>query len=137
MWFIINRNRGNEKYLFDIVKNIDPNKNEIEIFKNKESRFCNKYLKFIQNELGIFANEQLMMSTARHTAAFAALKGGLNPLDIGKHLGNIDNRSIYAYTKSLIQIPGKPQDDDMQQMLLDKSKKIVRDKNGNLVIIDI
>ena len=79
MWFIINRNRGNEKYLFDIVKNIDPNKNEIEIFKNKESRFCNKYLKFIQNELGIFANEQLMMSTARHTAAFAALKGGLNP----------------------------------------------------------
>jgi len=137
MWFIINRNRGNEKYLFDIVKDIDPNKNQIEIFKNRESRFCNKYLKLIQNELGIFLNEQLMMSTARHTAAFTALAGGLNPLDIGKHLGNIDNRSIYAYTKSLIQIPGKPQDDDMQQTLLDKSKKIVRDKNGNLVIIDI
>ncbi len=137
MWFIINRNRGNEKYLFDIIKELNPNKNEIEIYKNKESRFCNKYLKFIQKELGIFQNEQLMMSTARHTAAYTALKGGLNPLDIGKHLGNIDNRSIYAYTKSLIQIPGKLQDDDMQQMLLDKSKKIVRDKNGNLVIIDI
>ena len=54
-----------------------------------------------------------------------------------QNLGNIDNRSIYAYTKSLIQTPGKSQDDDMQQMLLDKSKKIVRDKNGNLVIIDI
>jgi len=52
-------------------------------------------------------------------------------------LGNIDNRSIYSYTKSLIQIPGRTEDDDMQQMLLDKSKKIVRDKNGNLVIIDI
>ncbi|MAU58344.1 MAG: hypothetical protein CMC33_01630 [Flavobacteriaceae bacterium] len=137
MWFIIKRNRGNEKYLFDIIKELNPNKNEIEIYKNKESRFCNKYLKFIQNELGIFENEQLMMSTARHTAAYTALKGGLNPLDVGKHLGNIDNRSIYAYTKSLIQTPGKSQDDDMQQMLLDKSKKIVRDKNGNLVIIDI
>lgn len=137
MWFIINRNRGNEKYLFNIINDLNPKKNEIEKHKNKESRFCNKYLKFIQNELGIFQNEQLMMSTARHTATFTALKGGLNPLDIGKHLGNIDNRSIYSYTKSLIQIPGITEDDDMQQMLLDKSKKIVRDKNGNLVIIDI
>ena len=137
MWFIINRNRGNKKYLFDIIKDLNPSKNEIEKYKNKESRFCNKYLKFIQNELGIFQNEQLMMSTARHTAAFTALKGGLNPLEIGKHLGNIDNRSIYSYAKSLIQIPGRTMDNDMQQMLIDKSKKIVRDKNGNLVIIDI
>jgi len=76
------------------------------------------------------------MSTARHIAAFTALSGGLNPLDIGKHLGNIDNRSIYSYTKSLIQIPGNSED-NMQQMLLDKTKKIVRDKNGNLVIVDI
>ena len=137
MWFIINRNRGNEKYLFDIINDLNPTKNEIEEYKNNESRLCNKYLKFIQNELGIFQNEQLMMSTARHTATFTALKGGLNPLDIGKHLGNIDNRSIFSYAKSLIQIPGRTEDDDMQQMLIDKSKKIVRDKNGNLVIIDI
>ena len=114
------------------------NKIYLDAYKIDAHEVSNKrYLKFIQNELGIFQNEQLMMSTARHTATFTALKGGLNPLDIGKHLGNIDNRSIYSYTKSLIQIPGITEDDDMQQMLLDKSKKIVRDKNGNLVIIDI
>ena len=51
MWFIINRNRINEKYLFNIINDLNPKKNEIEKYKNKESRFCNKYLKFIQNEL--------------------------------------------------------------------------------------
>jgi hypothetical protein len=135
MWFIINRNKGKGKYLFNIIRKDNSTKQEIEIYKSIESRSCNKNLKIIQKQLNIFQNEQLIMKTARHTAVMTALSGGMSPIDIGKHLGNIDNRSIYAYANSLIKVDNDSED-TMQQLLLDKTNKIVKDKNGNLVIVD-